>query len=205
MMDDLCQQFGRPDNELGLFIPLGMLMRVLVGTSDYRGSIMRIEQPSPDCLTLHVEANDDAPLLYALRQCFENVTVDTMICINVTGTYLVCLNSDYVRQGDLDIQQLFVIKDMKELVDNEYLKVSARVSQALKVINQEVEPEQDQGENCNKPYHCSFWDYCAELHHLPRPSVFDVYGGSFKSKGDDRFFMNRKLALYREGSGWHNE
>ena len=36
--------------------------------------------------------------------------------INVTGTYLVCLNSDYVRQGDLDIQQLFVTVDLHELV-----------------------------------------------------------------------------------------
>jgi hypothetical protein len=33
----------------------------------------------------------------------------TQCGVNVTGTYLVCLNSDYVRQGKLDIQQLFVI------------------------------------------------------------------------------------------------
>lgn len=43
--------------------------------------------------------------------------------VNVTGTYLVTLNSDYVRQGDLDVQQLFNVIDMKELVENEYMKV----------------------------------------------------------------------------------
>jgi hypothetical protein len=45
----------------------------------------------------------------------------TQFGINVTDTYLVCLNSDYVRQGELDIQKLFVVIDMKELVENEYL------------------------------------------------------------------------------------
>ena len=119
--------------------------------------------------------------------------------VNVTGTYLVCLNSDYVREGELDVQQLFVTKDMKELVDNEYLKVPARVSQAMKVINDETEPELDLSEHCNKPYHCAFWTYCAEKHHLPKPSVFDVYGGSMKSTKEDRFFITRKLELYRAG------
>lgn len=76
MLDDLCQRFGTPDNELGLFVPLGMVMRVLVGTGDYRGNILRMEQPSPDSLTLHVEANEGTPLLYALRQCFENIDIE---------------------------------------------------------------------------------------------------------------------------------
>jgi hypothetical protein len=43
----------------------------------------------------------------------------TQCGINVTGTYLVCINSDYVRLGELDIQKLFSIIDMRELVDNE--------------------------------------------------------------------------------------
>lgn len=119
--------------------------------------------------------------------------------VNVTGTYLVCLNSDYVRQGALDIQQLFVIKDMKELVDNEYLKVPARVRQAMKVINNETEPDINIAEQCNKPYHCAFFDYCKRLHGVPTPSVFDIYGGSMKSTKEDRFFMPRKLELYYAG------
>ena len=76
LIDSLCQQFGTPGNELGIFVPLGMMMRVLVGTSDYRGNILSMEQPAPDRLTLHVEANEGSPLLYALRQCFENLVVE---------------------------------------------------------------------------------------------------------------------------------
>lgn len=49
----------------------------------------------------------------------------TQCGIHVTGTYLVCLNSDYVRQGNLELQKLFAVIDMRELVENEYLKVPA--------------------------------------------------------------------------------
>jgi len=115
--------------------------------------------------------------------------------INVTGTYLVCLNSSYVRQGELDIQQLFVTVDLHELVENEYLKVPARVSQAMKVINNETEPETDLSEHCNKPYHCAFWTYCKGVHGVPKPSVFDIYGG----KGRGGFTFAKKLACYQAG------
>ena len=115
--------------------------------------------------------------------------------INVTGTYLVCLNSDYIRQGALDIQQLFVTVDLHELVENEYLKVPARVKQAMKVINDETEPDLDLSEHCMKPYRCAFFDYCKRQHSVPTPSVFDIYGG----KGRGGFTFAKKLACYQAG------
>ena len=115
----------------------------------------------------------------------------TQCGVNVTGTYLVCLNSDYVRQGELDIQQLFVVNDMKALVDNEYLKVPARVSQAIKVINSEQEPDFDLSECCMKPYGCAFLDYCKRQHGISSPSVFDLYGVGFSFK--------KKLDSYHHG------
>ena len=115
----------------------------------------------------------------------------TQCGVNVTGTYLVCLNSDYVRQGELDIQQLFVINDMKVMVDNEYLKVAARVNQALKVLKSEQEPDLDLSESCMKPYGCAFLDYCKRQHGISSPSVFDLYGVGFSFK--------KKLESYHQG------
>ena len=119
----------------------------------------------------------------------------TQCGVNVTGTYLVCLNSGYVRQGDLDIQQLFVVNDMKAMVDNEYLKVPARVSQALKVINSEQEPDLDLSECCMKPYGCAFFDHCKRQHGVTSPSVFDLYGG----QGRGGFTFKKKLDCYHRG------
>ena len=115
--------------------------------------------------------------------------------VKVKGTYLVCLNSSYVRQGDLDIQQLFVITDMKELVENELLKVSSNVNRAAKIINRETEPELDLSECCAKPYTCAFFNYCKCQHGATSPSVFDVYGG----KGRGGFSFKKKLDCYHQG------
>ena len=80
MIDDLCQRFGTPDNEFGLFVPLEILMQVLIGSNDCRGNILRMEQPSPDCLLIHAESNSGEPLLYALRECFENLEITMEEC-----------------------------------------------------------------------------------------------------------------------------
>jgi hypothetical protein len=142
---------------------------------EFNGQEARLEKYAPDI----------AYQKWVLTQCG----------VNVTGTYLVCLNSDYVRQGELDIQQLFVVNDLKDLVDNEYLKVAARVSQALKVINSEQEPDLDLSEGCMKPYGCAFLGYCKRQHGVSSPSVFDIYGG----QGRGGFTFKKKLDYYHQG------
>jgi hypothetical protein len=84
---------------------------------------------------------------------------------------------------------------MKEMVENEYLKVQARVSQALKVINSEQEPDINLSECCMKPNGCAFWNYCKRQHGVPSPSVFDLYGG----KGRGGFTFKKKLDYYHQG------
>ena len=81
LIRDLCKRFGIPENEedgLGLFVPQRMLMKVLVGsdTEYYRGNIQYLERETPDRLVITTEADNGKPLLYALRQCFENLKVE---------------------------------------------------------------------------------------------------------------------------------
>ena len=104
--------------------------------------------------------------------------------VKVINTYLVCLNSEYVLHGALDPQQLFVIIDMKKLVDNESLKVNHNVQEAMKVLKSEHEPNIDLSEHCMKPYECAFFDYCKRQHGVPEdePTVFDLYRMNFSKK-----------------------
>jgi len=105
----------------------------------------------------------------------------TQCGIKVVNTYLVCLNSSYVRHGELDIQSLFVIIDMHDLVENEYLKVPSQSRQALKILGMKDEPDCDLSEHCKKPYTCAFLDYCKRQHGVPEdePTVFDLYRMNF--------------------------
>ena len=107
--------------------------------------------------------------------------------VNVTGTFLVCLNSDYIREGELDLQKLFVINDMGEMIANEYDKVENGQTAAKKLLQQEEEPMIDIWEGCKKPYDCAFYQYCSR--HIPSPSVFDLY----------RMRFSDKLNYYRQG------
>ena len=81
LIRDLCKRFGIPENVedgLGLFVPQRMLMKVLVGsdTEYYRGNIQYLEREAPARLVITTEADKGEPLLYALRQCFENLNVE---------------------------------------------------------------------------------------------------------------------------------
>ena len=80
--------------------------------------------------------------------------------VNVTGTFLVCLNSDYVREGDLDLKRLFVINDMEEMIEGEYQLIEEKQAEALKMVNDDNEPSR----------------------HLPSPSVFDLYRMTMSKK-----------------------
>ncbi len=100
--------------------------------------------------------------------------------ITITGTYLVCINSDYIRGDELDITQLFKIVDMADWVELETPLIPSRLRLAEKTLASKEEPCCDIGEHCDDPYHCAYWEYCSR--HLPNPSVFDLYRMSGKKK-----------------------
>ena len=109
--------------------------------------------------------------------------------VNVTGTFLVCLNSEYILQETLDLSGLFKQIDVSELIQNEYDKVPVQVQEAMAVLNYEQEPYIDLSEHCKKPHDCGFWNYCTR--NLPKPNVFDLYGIGFP--------FNKKLDCYSKG------
>ena len=78
LINDLCQQYGTPGNELGLYVPQQILMKLLVGSDSiyYRGNVISMERQAPDTLVITTEADKGEPLLYAMRECFENLNVE---------------------------------------------------------------------------------------------------------------------------------
>ena len=100
--------------------------------------------------------------------------------VKVTGTYLVCLNGDYVFDGTLDLSQLFFISDVSDEVPAETLKIEPNLAIAEKVLTSDEEPDIDLGIYCKKPYDCSFWKYCSK--NIPEQSVFKLYRLPSKKK-----------------------
>jgi len=107
--------------------------------------------------------------------------------IRVTGTYLVHINSQYVRGEELDPAGLFCIEDMSEAVRERLPEVPLLLEQAKAVYACDHEPAVDIGLHCRSPYPCDFWAHCTR--HLPTPSVFDLY----------RLGFEKALGYYQKG------
>jgi len=76
LVDELAKKYGDAFNEFGLFIPMNILMKTLVGSRYYDGNLLTMNTDDPECIVLHAEANTMEPLLYALRQAFPNLEIE---------------------------------------------------------------------------------------------------------------------------------
>ena len=134
-----------------------------------------------------VYAQDVAYQKWVLTQCG----------VNITGTYLVCINNEYVRQGELDIHQLFSINNIADAVALEYPQVEAHCKVAVAVLNNPDEPDITLGEYCHKPYDCGFMDYCMRQADIPQdqPTVFDLYRMNFSKQLE---YWKKKIVTFPE-------
>ena len=123
--------------------------------------------------------------IYAWDVAFQKYVL-TGCGINVLGTYLVCIDTSYVRHGDIEIDKLFMVTDISEAVNEEFPFIEDNIADAKQVLEGD-EPGNDISIECNNPYPCAFWQYCTK--HIPKPSVFDLY---FMKK-------TKKFELYNAG------
>lgn len=113
--------------------------------------------------------------------------------VTITDTYLVCINNEYIFDGTLNIQELFKVTNVFDLVKAEEKNVAPNISLAEALLASPEEPAIDLSENCNSPYPCMFWGYCSG--HLPNPSVFNLYRLPFKKKLE---YYHEQLISYQE-------
>lgn len=109
-----------------------------------------------------------------------------MCGMNVKKSCLVHINSEYVKDKDLDINKFFSIEDVTDELDLD--SVEEYSNEYHKVINRNIEPDIDLNPNCKfNSELCPFFDYCTKG--LSKPNVFDIASINFKSK----------LKLYYDG------
>lgn len=77
LFSDLCRSHGEPDNELGMFVPLGIIIRTFVDCDLYEGNVMSLERHE-DGLYIDLEAEPDGAeaLKYALMEGFGKMEIE---------------------------------------------------------------------------------------------------------------------------------
>ena len=100
---------------------------------------------------------------------------------------IIYINNQYVRKGDLNLEELFTTESVLESVLPLQKSVKENVNRFKKVLLKKQMPNIDIGEHCYNPYTCGFFNYCRK--HIPEDSIFDFSG----------MHLAKKYELYRDG------
>ena len=95
---------------------------------------------------------------------------------NVRRSVLMHLNRDYIRMGELDPNQMFLLEDCTEWTQARMTGVKSHLAALLDVVNQADQPSVPIGRHCRSPFECDYMDHCWQ--HVPEYSIFNVFGGA---------------------------
>ncbi len=107
--------------------------------------------------------------------------------VPIEDATLLHMNRDYVRQGALDLGELFTESPLLAQAQELFPEVEASVRRSIAHLESGEIPDLDIGPYCLEPENCDFIGHCWE--HLPDPSVFNVY----------RLTSKKKFELYDSG------
>ena len=109
-----------------------------------------------------IHIDDMAFQHYVLKRCG----------VDVQRVFLMHINNAYVRQGKLDLKQLFTLEEFTDVVKEKYNEVEENIKSIRAYVDTETEPQRDIDLYCKKPYDCAFYKYCAK--HVPEQSIFSI-------------------------------
>jgi hypothetical protein len=91
--------------------------------------------------------------------------------LRVRKAYLVYINNQYVRNGALDLDQLFLFEDVTGMAIEREGSVREEIGRLRGILAGGL-PVTDIGEHCNDPYPCDFHGHCWSR--VPEYSVLDL-------------------------------
>jgi len=91
--------------------------------------------------------------------------------LNIKSCYVYYLNKEFVKDGDIDPEQLVLKEDVFDKV-NQIVDVQANAKDFLKIFEEQNAPDVPIGKHCNKPYDCSLKPDCWS--YLPEYNVFQL-------------------------------
>jgi len=106
--------------------------------------------------------------------------------LRIRSCKLAYINTRYVKNGEIDPKELFILEDISTQVEEVSEGIEERILNQLEVLSNKVCPEVTIGKHCLAPYECPLRVECWEF--LPENSIFDLRGGEAK-----------QFSLYEQG------
>jgi len=92
---------------------------------------------------------------------------------NIRRCFLMLLNSDYIRQGDIDPKGLLRLEDITEKVVEKQNTIDVLATQLAIVPTQKNEPTIAIGSHCFTPFECDYKEHCWQ--HVPEYSIYNLF------------------------------
>ena len=119
--------------------------------------------------------------------------------VPLSDIQLMYINADYVREGNLDLSQLFVFQSVKDYAEQYQDVIAKNIAHFKDIIKQPHSPKIPVGNQCDTPYRCEFHGHCWKdvPNKLNEPYIID-YKPLYELLGDRNYstaFLN--LLFYR--------
>jgi hypothetical protein len=92
--------------------------------------------------------------------------------IPVAGAALVHVNTQYVREGALDLEQLFTVKSLDTEIREFEDDAGPNVLEFLSILRKQSAPQVSIGPHCNSPYECEYKSECWT--DVPEHPIFEL-------------------------------
>ena len=113
--------------------------------------------------------------------------------IDIQNIYLCHINTDYIREGDLNVKALFSFEDVSAHIQTLFDSIQQNIYHLLPIL---TSPSLTTpiGEHCFQPYTCDAMTYCWDA--IPDGSIFDLRELPMKEKMDAFFKGKYELMDY---------
>lgn len=91
----------------------------------------------------------------------------------INRCYVMVINNQYIRDGDIDPKALFILEDISESVLGNQSNIDSALVELCNVPNMESEPTESIGARCFSPFECDYTHHC--WNDVPEYSIYDVY------------------------------
>ena len=87
--------------------------------------------------------------------------------------FLMHINTAYVKNGDINPNELFTLADITNQVIENQVWVEENLENLKNILSAEEEPVVEIGKHCGSPFDCEYKHHCWK--HIPEQSVFSLY------------------------------
>jgi len=90
----------------------------------------------------------------------------------VGKTYIIYINRKYVRHGEINPKELFIVTNTDALIKDNLAEIDQHIQEAFDVLANKKEPQIRIIDQCYDPYECPFVDYCWK--DIPEHSIYNL-------------------------------